>query len=354
MPTQRMNPSLEYIPWRRRIAYLAILLGVLLLCAEATSHLLLQYAYGTLPESQRLNVYDPVLGWTNIPNLRVANRFGAGKNATHNSQGLRALMDYSPQIPKDRYRILFLGDSFTYGICGDDETYPAQLESLCPKIQAVNMGVGAYGIDQCYLRFKREGHLLDSNMVVLTFIEDDFPRMRTSVFLRNPKPLLQLRGKEIVVSNVPVPAWNDRKGGNWFQQFPQQTATFQLLNGAYALLAAKGHNMFPVAERVFDELGNRCRERGQKFVLLYLPSDHRGGNDFDSAQQNDVVRWVIAYAEKSGTPFLNLTETFRYLPHQERKELFEQPRGHYSKAGNRLVATAFLREVRKRFPEAMR
>ena len=125
---------------------------LLLLLAEAGAWVVLRVAYGrSLTEAERLHDYDSELGWVNIKDRRALNRYGTGSHATHNSLGLRATKEYTAAVPAGRYRIVFLGDSFTYGVdTGDAGTFVAQLESLAPSIETVNMGVAGYRIDQMF------------------------------------------------------------------------------------------------------------------------------------------------------------------------------------------------------------
>jgi len=214
------------------------------------------------------------------------------------------------------------------------------------------MGVQGYGIDQCYLWFRQDGDSMDANM--LAFIEDDFDRMRSTVFLRNPKPLLQLSGSDIAVANLPVPRWGDPSRDGWLGRFPSRTATFQMLSAVYARQTAKRRDMFPIAARVFEQIHEMCNRKNQKFVLAYLPSEFRGADDLKPSRQGAAVLWVHRQAEKMGVPFVNLTSAFQRTAPQDRKDLFEARGGHYSKLGNRLVATTLLRELQALFRDMPR
>src|SRR5438132_612970 len=115
-PAQTPAPAHPPLTWRRKLLYRVIILLVLLFLVEGVCQLVLRFRYGGgVPENQRPQEYDAELGWINKVSFRKD--VAAGVLLTHNSQRLRALKDYAPEVPKGRYRIICLGDSFTYGLC---------------------------------------------------------------------------------------------------------------------------------------------------------------------------------------------------------------------------------------------
>lgn len=335
------------IPLRRKVLYSAVMLLSSLLLAEGTAQVMLWRCYGRLQEWERLHEYHPELGWSNLKNHRVPHRYGENNHATHNSQGFRGKADYSRDIPSDRYRIISLGDSFTYGVDVDDrDTFPAQLEVACPAIQSVNMGVAGYGIDQVYLWYMSEGVRLDTDLLLFAFIEDDFSRMKMNAFLtKNPKPQLVLQGDTLKPVNIPVPTWGDAGSTGWLEEFPNRTALVQILRKVYNTYIER-YDVFPVAERVFEVMNDCSQQRNQKFVLVYLPSK----KDFANDQETDVAREVQRIAERKQIAFLNLMGAFKSLPPEELARLFVPDGRHYSKHGNRFVAEKLLENIRQDFP----
>ena len=96
---------------------------------------------------------------------------------TYNERGLRD----RPILPKekDEYRILALGDSVTFGWGVDqDKTFPARLETLLEgplhrPVRVINSGVGGYNTVQEVTYFKREGGILQPDLVMLTYVQND-------------------------------------------------------------------------------------------------------------------------------------------------------------------------------------
>ena len=335
---------------RKKVLFLAVIALLSILMAEAASQVALRVAYGRrLPEAERLNDYDSQLGWVNMKNRRVVDRYGPNKNATHNAGGLRATREYTAAIPVGRYRIIFLGDSFTYGVgAGDAGTYAAQLESLAPSIEAVNMGVAGYGVDQMYLSYMREGGRLDTNLLVLAFIGDDLRRMKLTAFLtQSPKPRLFLSGDHLTVTNVPVPTWGVATRRGWLEEFPNSLALVQILRSVYDMFV-QDYDPLPVAERVFADLNNVVSEKHQRFAVVYLPAQ----TDVTSDRQSPAARKLQDTAARNHIPFFDLTSSFKEALAREGGPLFGK--AHYSEAGYKVIAELLLNELRKVFPDVPR
>lgn len=111
-------------------------------------------------------VYDDKLGWTFRPNsLRQDGTF------TINGSGFRAKREFTLDPPADSLRIALFGDSFTAGDdVGDDEVWGRQLEirlnEMGLKAEVLNFGVGAYGMDQAFLRWQEHGKRFAPDIVI--------------------------------------------------------------------------------------------------------------------------------------------------------------------------------------------
>lgn len=121
-------------------------------------------------------IYDEKLGWSFRPNsVRQAGTF------TINSSGFRAKRDYAPDPPADSLRIALFGDSFTAGDdVGDDEAWSRQLEIMLNemglKAEVLNFGVGAYGMDQAFLRWQEQGKHFAPDIVIFGLQPENLKR----------------------------------------------------------------------------------------------------------------------------------------------------------------------------------
>lgn len=96
---------------------------------------------------------------------------------TYNERGLRD----RPILSKaeGEYRILALGDSVTFGWGVDqDKTFPVRLEQslqdqLHRPVRVINSGVAGYNTVQEVTYFKQEGILLQPDLVILTYVQND-------------------------------------------------------------------------------------------------------------------------------------------------------------------------------------
>ena len=98
-----------------------------------------------------------------------------------NAQGFRMVEDL--EIPKRRQRVLFLGDSFTFGDhLNNQDTIPSIVGRLRPKLETVNAGISGYTIrDQLELFSLRAKHAAP-DVTVLQVCENDI--LELSVFVQ--------------------------------------------------------------------------------------------------------------------------------------------------------------------------
>ena len=104
---------------------------------------------------------------------------------TINSAGFRG-SEISLAKPSTEGRVLFIGDSFTWGDYVDDaQTLPAQFErsiaATCPNVRALNLGVGGTTIDG-QLEMLERGLALAPDLVVLVFHDNDVQDLRPQTY----------------------------------------------------------------------------------------------------------------------------------------------------------------------------
>jgi hypothetical protein len=345
-------PSASRSSFRRNLVFSAVSTTALFLWIEGGASLLLSLrsAKHALRMAEEAHVrYDADLGWSHVPGRVLPSLYGEGKSFSINDQGFRAREHYEKTIPAGRHRVVCLGDSFTMGFgVGDDEHYPAQMQSLCPRLQVVNMGQGGYGLDQIYLWYKRDGVTLDANLLVVAVIAHDFYRMTDERFVGYEKPALRVRDGALVVTNVPVPQTFGRRT-------PLVRARTLLESLALTRLLRFVAGRTRIAEETFygqvddqvlaaaglalDDLVSLSRAREQQMALVYLPS-----SDLLPREPTREAAWMEAYARRQGIPFANLAADFGSLPPWELARLF-RPDYHYTEAGNRFVAETLLKRL---------
>jgi len=151
--------------------------------------------------------YDELLGWKHVPNAQVWSESKEYKVLYKiNSKGLRDV-ERSYAKAKDKFRILCLGDSITFGWgVNAEERFTNILEKNFANVEIINMGVQGYGIDQELLFLSEEGIKYQPNLILIYIIHDDFIRACYSKMWDRPKPQFLLNDtNELILTNVPVP-----------------------------------------------------------------------------------------------------------------------------------------------------
>jgi lysophospholipase L1-like esterase len=135
-----------------------------------------------VPITPQMFANDPATDFRLKPNAhgRVTLPGVVAFSWTTNSRGYRATREFAVPKPASARRILFLGDSFTFGQGVEDhETFAAQterrLKQLCPttELEVVNAGVPGFSTSQELALLEAEGLALRPDVVVLAFYGND-------------------------------------------------------------------------------------------------------------------------------------------------------------------------------------
>lgn len=331
---------------RRTLVFLAITFGLFLLLEGAASFALFLRALHT--ETRRLppvfgqrayTTFDPELGWVSEPNTRIDHFYGPGKHIVINGQGFRDEQDFTREVPPGKQRVICSGDSFTFGYgVANRETWCAQLATLNPNLETVNMGQGGYGVGQAYLWYLRDGLELKHDVQILAFIEDDFRRTSTRRFLGYSKPLLVLEeGRQLRIipaspHNSAVRRWLAVNGG-----LLGQLRSLEFLGQALRKLGLGTENWrtrtWEVVEAIFDDLAEEHRLRGSKLVLVLLPNW-----DFAAVSGAYWGPRITDYARRTGVSYVDLLGESRAMGLAEAQSLFFPAPGHLNEKGNLWVA----------------
>lgn len=124
--------------------------------------------------------FSPAAGWSIKPNGVQPPVYRA------NAQGIRADREFALTPPRGVTRIAAFGDSFTHGDgVTNQEMWTAVLEAALPGTEVLNFGVGAYGLDQAYLRYRLEGARFRSALVLIGLMTES-PRRHVNVYRPSP------------------------------------------------------------------------------------------------------------------------------------------------------------------------
>ncbi|HEX9161164.1 MAG TPA: hypothetical protein VF980_05595 [Thermoanaerobaculia bacterium] len=308
--------------------------------------------------------YDPDLGWTNRPHSCTAdNKYCA------NADGLRSDREYGRKISPGVLRVSLFGDSFIHG-------HDVELAgSLAPQLEkglaargvtaeALNFGVGGFGIDQAYIHYSRDGSKFESDVIVEGLQLENVARhlmvFRLIAYPQSKipfsKPRFYFEGPSMLVANRPTVAPDsvpavlarfDRSPLRRFEFFytdkyrPYWWRKSRLL----AVLEAWRHPddsrdvMRPDGEgmqltlAILDRFKNDVAVTGKPFLLVYLPL--KGNLAAQLRGEKDPWEPYVALFRRD---FQIVDPTPRLLEIARRKGVDAVAPGHYSADGNRAVA----------------
>ena len=75
----------------------------------------------------------------------------------------------------DPTRVAVVGDSYVWGFgVEQEEVLTSRMQTLCPHLEVINLGVSGYSTDQEFLLYKERGVLFEPDVVVLVIAPNDF------------------------------------------------------------------------------------------------------------------------------------------------------------------------------------
>ena len=293
---------------------------------------------------------DPDLIWSLKPNWSGFEPNGAP--VTTNSLGLRG-PEISQEPPPAVRRILFLGDSVTFGHgLPQDFTLPSQLENVlnrragAQQLEVLNAGVPGYSTFQSELYYRLHGRLLEADLVLLGFCLNDVTERYTTVAAYG--------GRRIFMRNV-----DTGTSLNWPQRLWHTTALRQALVTARRSAARQGENyrvnklwtdpsaahLVQAWQLVFaeiDQLARSVHEAGATLAVVIFPyADQLQDPSATDAPQQLLSRQL----DGKGIRFVDLLEPMKQTG--EPAEMHFLDDNHFSRTGANFAATqiaSFLQE----------
>ena len=316
--------------------------------------------------------WDANLGWTNRPGSCTKDH-----KYCANSAGLRSDHEYTKQIPPGVLRVSLFGDSFIHGHDVDlPGSLAPQLETALQKrgvnAQALNFGVGGFGIDQAYLRYSNEGSRFDTDVVVEGLQFENVARhlmvFRLIAYPQSKipfsKPRFHFEGPSLLVANKPTIApehvpdalahfdrsplrkfehfYTDRYQRYWWRhsKLLAVLADARHKDDSVDIMRTDGEGM-QLTLAILDRFKNDVGVTGKPFILVYLPLKE---NLAAALAGNDP--WQT-YVELFRKDFTIVDPTPRLLEIARAKGVEAVAPGHYSAEGNRAVAETLAEAIAK-------
>jgi len=311
--------------------------------------------------------FSPSLGWSVKSN-------GSSDLYRSNARAVRSDREYEITPPHGVRRVSAFGDSFTH--CDEvrnHETWQAIMEGFDTNLEVLNFGVGAFGLDQSYLRYMKEGRQFHSGIVLIGFMTENILRhvntYRPFYFPKTGLPLTKPRfvveDRRLALIPNPMKSLDDynmlllqpgetlsRIGANddyYKRRYASSLFDWSPTVRLVRLLVQRGDEEIPdeeeiiidghynekseafrVTTKIFDRFYSEVVENQSTPVILVFPNQ----SDLIRARQNkqQMYSTLLSYFDSAGYRYIDLIEAF---DNAEVEDLFS---GHYTPLANSLVA----------------
>jgi len=304
--------------------------------------------------------YDPLLGW--------ANKEGAGGRYSPdpaipetdiriNPQGFRGALP-APGKPAV-HRILFLGDSNTFGYGVEEEQrYSNLIATLSGNwFEQLNLGVFAYGPDQEALLLEKQGLAYQPATIILGISAGDLSDLMYSINGGAAKPYFRLFGDRLMVQNEPVPdnvpymkAGSVTRLNRALYDYShlyrllvfRKVFSSVYMQGVASVAEMDENEAFNVMTALISGMNQICKENNIRFVTLLIPH----GTWVEGMKRGEGVPGYFPLLKKrlsaDGVLYLDSTPVLLDAARRGEKPFFDKDPIHLTALGNRLIAGILL------------
>lgn len=328
--------------------------------------------------------FDPVLGWTIRPATTA--ELG-GVTYTSNSIGVRSRREYQLAKPEGITRIAALGPSFTLGQeVQDSAAWPALMEEARPDLEVMNWGVGAYGTDQAFLRYKTQVLPYQPDIVLIGYEEDNLwrnanryrPYYTRSTGIPLTKPVYTLNHDSLVLLENPFTRIDDLHytllnapdrfveltcPQDYFcQETLYRSQRLDLLM-SFRFLRTLIFEMQNPGEASKTELTNNPEKQTLLLIELFIkevlaqpatpvvilfPQQPTTLSNYEKGMLADYQKVIAPFQERLKLPVIDLAPALVQAKQDGRhqyQDFFVNEGGHYSELGNQVVAQTVLQQL---------
>ena len=244
---------------------------------------------------------DAKIGWKMPPSTTSTEEtedFSA--TYTSNEQGFRDVDNFDPENDPPQ-RIVFLGDSMTFGVgVEDDEVFVEQIEkALGGNTRCYNLAMSGFGVAQMLATLRAYAYDLQPDLVVVPFIIDDLNRSLSAFRFRGvwmQKPAFAIEGDKL----VPLTAENSPPK---FLRWISRTHLGELRRR----VGNRVTRTYPIGYRwklnrkLFQTIHDECRAAGVPILFVHLLA----------AQDSKPAPVFAKEFQDMGIPFLDLQDSIR-------------------------------------------
>jgi lysophospholipase L1-like esterase len=315
--------------------------------------------------------FDPQLGDIPTPNQR-GRKIRPGVfdyTFSHNSLGLRGSKEYSLQ-KNTEHRLLFLGDSFTYGFgVSDDQTFAYLTEKRLLNdrlsVEVINSGNSGRGTDYELKFYQVVGYKFNPDLVILCFCANDFIDNERGEFYRvsadgeiSFKPLNNSR-KNVKIILYYLPGYNWLVSWSQAANFVKEKAVLWFIGHADPAALKEGPIVitYPqyfqgyvtednkrLTEIYVKNLVQSVKNAGGSLMIVYIPMSV----EVDAYKKNSKIsndeKAIQQLAQKYGERLFSLTPVFAASP-EPLDQLYFLSDGHWTAAGHALAARYLSEQI---------
>lgn len=261
-----------------------------------------------------------------------------------NNQGFRDDKDFdqpSP-LPSNKKRIMVLGDSFAFGAyVSQSYTMPYILQkNLRDNYEVYNLAMPGWGVDQMLLAYKKYEPVINPDVVLLIFIDDDIFRTFEAyrIYEYTNKPAFGIENSSLIMRNK-----NDE---NIIGRLSQKSRIFNTIyKDIYRLWYSRC-----ISNLIMQDLNKLTKQRNERLMLVRYP------NLFEFKNKNLKINLMSFFSDfknfckKNHIEYLDLKNEMKELPHDELKLLYLDNEGHPSEKGYLYSVNCIIEQFFKNRP----
>jgi len=253
-----------------------------------------------------------------------------GVNIRTNSLGFRDY-EYSIEKPKNKKRIIFLGDSHTFGWgVAFDDIFPKRLERLLNReknnYEVINMGLGNSNSVMQLKLFKWKGLQFKPDMVIVMYFIND----------TEPTPRRHLLPEHLVVRHSYFWAFLFDRFSKFSAHFIKTFRREIYYNNIYS---QKNSRWLTSNERALTELINLCKKNNIKILIVNIPELY----NFKNYPFKYATEYIKDLAKRQNIPFLDLLPSFSSHSPESLWVSLEDP--HLNAKGHAIAAKAIYKKL---------
>ena len=299
-----------------------------------------------LPEQYSRNVVDPVLPWKPEPRSLVEGRTDEFEfSYRHNSFGFRDV-EHSLSKPPNTFRLLALGDSFTYGVGAVfEQTFLYRLEQMLndhlhgrPNVEVIKAGIPRYWPEPERLLLEHYGIEYSPDLIVVAFLPNDVLDTYNGL-----KELAVTQGFLIqhglksfgaigvwlyvhsqLFRNLAVPYLEARLDADSAKPAARLDEIYRA-NGYH-------ESDWRKIESEFDRMSQLSVQVSARLAIVFVPQQGPWPTEFSNYPQQRLAKWAVAH----GALFIDTLPALRAAGSDGL--LYYQRDGHCTPAGYEIIA----------------